>query len=233
MKDYYYILGVRRDATIDDIKIAYRKLTKKFHPDANDGDLFFAERFKDIQEAYECLSHPSRRKDFDSTFFRTSSNPSKASSNFSPEIVLFTSNKPEIHLGEEIKFSWTTINADVVSLDPLGSVDPIGEATYRIKNALVSEMRFKLVAENSNIQRRCEKELVVKNLTYEKIYEQAYNDIAAQNRRGGNDPSDLNADKVPKTMPQVADEVDAFVNSKVPLLLIGLLIVILLWIIYY
>jgi len=55
IKDYYYILGIARDASQDEIKKAYRKLSTKFHPDKNDGDKFFAERFKDINEAYETL----------------------------------------------------------------------------------------------------------------------------------------------------------------------------------
>jgi curved DNA-binding protein CbpA len=66
MNDYYYILGVNRSASERDIKTAYRKLAQKFHPDKNDGDKFFEERFKDIQEGYEILSHPSKRKDYDS-----------------------------------------------------------------------------------------------------------------------------------------------------------------------
>jgi curved DNA-binding protein CbpA len=180
MKDYYYILGINKDASLDEVKNAYRKLSKKFHPDTNDGDAFFAERFKDIQEAYECLSSESRRKSFDFRFSTQFTNTNQSASNFFPEIDLFESNKPEVNLGEEITFNWRTINADIVVLEPLGPVKPIGEATYRIKNAVVRDMRFKLVAENSNIQRRCEKEIIVRNLTYSKIYNDAYDDIIHQ-----------------------------------------------------
>ena len=58
-KDYHYILGIRKDASKDEIKSAYRKLSKKFHPDLNPNDKYFEERFKDIQEAYEFLSKES------------------------------------------------------------------------------------------------------------------------------------------------------------------------------
>ncbi|MBG6188207.1 J domain-containing protein [Flavobacterium sp. CAN_S2] len=64
-KDYYKILGVAKNATLENIKIAYRKLSKKFHPDLNNGDKFFEEKFKEIQEAYEILSDISKRKHYD------------------------------------------------------------------------------------------------------------------------------------------------------------------------
>ncbi len=55
MKDYYYVLGVSRTASQEEIKRAYRKLSKKFHPDVNNQDPFFADRFREIQEAYDFL----------------------------------------------------------------------------------------------------------------------------------------------------------------------------------
>lgn len=72
MKNYYQILGVQRDCSLNDIKKAYRKLATKFHPDKNDGDKFFEERFKEILEAYEVLSSPYKKEQYDSkydTFF--------------------------------------------------------------------------------------------------------------------------------------------------------------------
>lgn len=68
MKDYYYILGLTRTSTETDIKSAYRKLSVKFHPDKNDGDKFFEERFKDIQEAYETLSNSIKKASYDLKF---------------------------------------------------------------------------------------------------------------------------------------------------------------------
>jgi curved DNA-binding protein CbpA len=65
IKDYYYILGIARNASQDEIKKAYRKLSTKFHPDKNDGDKFFEERFKDINEAYETLVDATKRKIYD------------------------------------------------------------------------------------------------------------------------------------------------------------------------
>ena len=65
MKNYYYILGVHSNATIKEIKSAFRKLAIRLHPDKNYGDKFFEERFKDIKGAYETLSDDLRKSDYD------------------------------------------------------------------------------------------------------------------------------------------------------------------------
>ena len=65
-KDYYEVLGVEKTATADEIKKAYRKLAKKYHPDANSDNKEEAEKkFKEIAEAYEVLSDDTKRKQYD------------------------------------------------------------------------------------------------------------------------------------------------------------------------
>lgn len=64
-KDFYEILGVSEKADQDEIRKAYRKLAKQFHPDANAGDDAAAERFKEIGEAYSVLSNEEKRKKYD------------------------------------------------------------------------------------------------------------------------------------------------------------------------
>lgn len=64
-KDYYKILGVSRSATDKEIKQAYRKLARKYHPDVNQGDTAAEDKFKEINAAYEVLSDPEKRKKYD------------------------------------------------------------------------------------------------------------------------------------------------------------------------
>lgn len=64
-KDYYEILGVSRNATLDEVKKAYRRLARKHHPDVNPGSKEAEERFKKITEAYQVLSDPKKRKEYD------------------------------------------------------------------------------------------------------------------------------------------------------------------------
>jgi molecular chaperone DnaJ len=64
-KDYYKVLGVPKDATEAEIKKAYRKLAREFHPDANKGDAGAEARFKEISEANDVLGDPKKRKEYD------------------------------------------------------------------------------------------------------------------------------------------------------------------------
>src|SRR5512133_933918 len=64
-QDYYEILGIKRDAKPDEIKKAYRRLARKYHPDVNPGDKAAEERFKAMSEAHDVLSDPQKRSVYD------------------------------------------------------------------------------------------------------------------------------------------------------------------------
>ena len=65
MKDYYELLGVKRDASDADLKKSFRQLAMKYHPDRNPGDKAAEEKFKEINEAYSCLSDSQKRAHYD------------------------------------------------------------------------------------------------------------------------------------------------------------------------
>src|SRR5271156_1283609 len=64
-RDYYKVLGVERKATEAEIKSAYRKLARKFHPDVNPNNKEAEAKFKEINEAYQVISDPEKRKKYD------------------------------------------------------------------------------------------------------------------------------------------------------------------------
>jgi curved DNA-binding protein CbpA len=66
MIDYYSVLGIAEKSSFTEIKNAYRKLSKKFHPDVNKGDKYFEDRFKEVLNAYEVLNDPNKRAKYDS-----------------------------------------------------------------------------------------------------------------------------------------------------------------------
>lgn len=64
-KNYYQVLGLERTASEDDVRKAYRKLARKYHPDSNQGDAKAEATFKEVSEAYSVLSDPEQRKEYD------------------------------------------------------------------------------------------------------------------------------------------------------------------------
>ncbi len=163
MKDYYYFLGIAQDASEEDIKKAYRKLSLKYHPDKNENDDFFADRFREIQEAYETLSDPSKRRTYDQNL---ENHHKSFRYNVPPSIKTFTANKIHAKKGEEIIINWQTNNADIVKVLPFGLEKPYGERVFKITEFKDGKFQLLLHATNSQLHKT-----VVKGITITEVFE--------------------------------------------------------------
>ncbi|WP_262148140.1 J domain-containing protein [Chryseobacterium foetidum] len=163
MKDYYYFLGISRDASDEDIKKSYRKLSLKYHPDKNQNDVFFADRFKEIQEAYETLSDKGRRITYDQNL---ESLQKSFRYTVPPSIKTFSANKIHAKKGEEIIITWQTQNTDVVKVLPFGLEKAYGERVFKITEFKNGKFQLLLHATNSLLHKT-----VVQGITITEVFE--------------------------------------------------------------
>lgn len=122
--DYYKVLGLQPNCTQQEIKEAYRKLSKKFHPDLNDGDNFFAERFKEIQTAYETLMDNSKREEYKRQFdnqnnksdntFKKANDYSKAQSNSNHSQNSESTSPNQTQSKKKRNYSWLYITLPIM-----------------------------------------------------------------------------------------------------------------------
>ena len=105
-RDYYEVLGIDRNASASEIKKAYRKLAKKYHPDVNVGDSLAEEKIKDINEAYKVLSVPSSKRKYDRMWNSKFGKGKKAFTSKSQKGVIldmFLGNIDNIEKAEQVK----------------------------------------------------------------------------------------------------------------------------------
>ncbi len=161
MKDYYYFLGVRPDASEEEIRRAYRKLSLKYHPDKNPGDDFFADRFREVQEAYDTLSIAESRRLYDSSMERA---PQNRRTSAAPVIHNFTSSKVRARKGDEVVLNWQTANADMVKILPFGLEQANGEKTFKITEFKDGQFHVVLQATNTLINKSTVQGISIKEL---------------------------------------------------------------------
>lgn len=124
-KNYYNILGVGRNATQDEIKKAYRELSKKYHPDRKDGN---EEKFKEVNEAYSVLSDENKKKEYDyvnsgsNNWFRGFNNPFNRNRMYSDIQVQVEISIDEAYYGctKPIRVNSTLLNVDIPKGTPNG-----------------------------------------------------------------------------------------------------------------
>jgi len=166
MNNHYETLGFNSSATTEEIKTAYRKLSKKFHPDNNSGDAYFENMFSQIQEAYDTLSNNASRLEYDrkNNFNQlTSENSNPEVKNNSPEIIYFESDKDSFEEGESIRLSWKTTNVDEVIIKPFGNVDKSGTKVFKLKNFDKETLSITLQATNNSFDETITKTIKLKN----------------------------------------------------------------------
>lgn len=168
MKDYYAILGLSRTASEQEIKIAYKKLSIKFHPDKNEGDTFFEDRFKEVQEAYELLSNPLKRANYDAELDPRSAREHLGKIDTEkPIVTVFEVSKKAIYEGEPITLRWQTIHANEVYIDCIGKVESEGTKTVRLPMMYDKEkIVITLTANNTFITQKTLKQLDIKNKSF-------------------------------------------------------------------
>jgi len=180
VKDYYYFLGIPQNASAEDIKKAYRKLSLKYHPDKNDNDEFFSDRFREIKEAYETLMDDGRRKLYDQNL---SSQQRNVKSILPPKIKSFSASKIRAKVGEEITIYWNTYDADLVKIVPFGLEKPNGERTIRIKE-FDSQGKFQILLHATNTVLH---KTIVQGIT---ITELAESESSSEEKESLNKPSE-------------------------------------------
>lgn len=150
MKDYYYFLGISTEASLEEIKAAYRKLSHKYHPDKNLEDPYFSQRFSELKEAYDTLIDPELRKIYDQGLEKSQ----RASRSTLPPVIRhFSSSVQTAEIGEKVIIKWSTEHADVVKLVPFGLVKPFGEKTIEIAEFQSGSFQVLLHAQNTLLRK--------------------------------------------------------------------------------
>lgn len=164
--NYYQILGIEINATQAQIKKAYRKLSKKLHPDVNQGDVFFEKMFIQVQEAYEVLYNTEKRSVYDAQLLSKKEPIHKRATpqSATPTIHFFYSDAPYFANGQKITFFWSCTHVDRIVLKPFGELEHhSGQIAFQINNYNKRILVVELIAENRKLNQRITKQLYLEN----------------------------------------------------------------------
>ncbi len=178
---YYQVLEINPSASQEEIKQNFRRLSKLYHPDKNNGNSIYLTRFYQIVEAYEVLGNPVSRSYYDESL----SNPNNNSNtyqqsttksytpDYGPRIVDFHCNQTFYFVGDHVLLTWNCKNAEFIQIFPFGYVDAEkGQIRYKIKKWDTKEITFELIAKNSYSSTVARKKIVIRNGTEFSITEQ-------------------------------------------------------------
>jgi curved DNA-binding protein CbpA len=164
MTNHYETLGLKRTDTQQEIEMAYQKLSQKFHPDKNDGDEYFSEMYRNIQEAYDVLSNETKKVAYDSEKNINEVDASKDShGDVNPKILYFEADKDSFVEGDTIELKWETRNADKIIIKPFGELENSGSKMFKLKNFNKTELSIALKATNSLSGETLTKTIKLKN----------------------------------------------------------------------
>lgn len=168
LKDYYYLLGIRRKADLKEIQQAFRKLAIKFHPEDRDSDPFYNNYYRRIKEAYDQLSDEQRRYTYDRRLARFEAASNNKQATPPPVINSFFASKKESKADELITISWEVLNAEAVKITPIGEVASNGTQTIRLPEMHQDQeyILLELQATNADQANSVSKTLSIKNLSY-------------------------------------------------------------------
>lgn len=163
MTKHHEILGLKPTASQQEIEDAYQKLSKKFHPDNNDGDQYFSELFRNVKEAYEALSNKKPVGVQDQNLSRIDKSIDNESMDQNPKIIYFEANTDSFVEGDTIELIWKTRDADKIIIKPFGELEISGTRLFKLKNFNKPELVIKLTATNSISGKEITKTVRLKN----------------------------------------------------------------------
>ncbi len=179
MKDFYYILGVDKEADLKDIQLAYRKLSLKFNQTDRQKDEFYTLYFRNISEAYQTLSDEHKRYRYDIKWEKYNA-ISSTSSNFPLRIHQFISSKNIGKPTDLFTLSWNIQNADEVHLSSIGPVNAFDTRSVRVPEDQkeLAFFTFTIMASQHSSEETQEKHIQIKNSEFkDPSYSQIDRDI--------------------------------------------------------